>query len=94
MSQYDYFQPSDESKRKFDGGGDKPASEKQISYIMALARKKQADLVKIIGHNFYEKLVNETTGSQANKIIRNMKDMPDAKRNRHSKYWWIYIKLS
>ncbi|MBE6442104.1 MAG: hypothetical protein E7022_07200 [Desulfovibrio desulfuricans] len=80
MSFYPIPQKNDDSKSIFDGGGDKPATEKQIAYIMSLARKKKADLVQIIGHNFFEKLEHDTTGSQANKIIRTIKDMTNAKR--------------
>jgi len=63
-----------ESKDRFAGGGDKPISENQINFITSLANRigESADKISI---DYYNKTLEELQGSQANRIIRELKRM-------------------
>ena len=70
---------NDDSLARFNGGGINSITEKQMNYILILARQRKADLKNMVGQNYYD-TIQHFTGAQANKLIRELKQLPRAKK--------------
>ena len=70
---------NDDSLARFNGGGNNPITEKQMDYILILARQKKADLKNMVGENYYD-TIQDFNGEQANNLIRTLKNLPRSKR--------------
>ncbi len=61
-----------DNKSKFNGGGDKPASDKQISWIESSARKKGLSGDALAQEKF-SKYMHQLSGAEAHKLIGELK---------------------
>ncbi len=80
MSSSDYPTKNDDSLACFNGGGDKPITDKQKDYIFNLARIKKANLNDLVGDNYYN-TIQDFNGEQANLLIRTLRNLPKPKKN-------------
>jgi DNA replication protein DnaC len=69
---YQQYQAQTEDKSRFNGGGSKQASEKQLNLIEQLAQKKRCDAEYACRGEFGIGL-NQITGAQANQLIKSLK---------------------
>jgi hypothetical protein len=69
---YQKHQAQTEDKSRFNGGGSKQASEKQLGLIEQLAQKKRCDAEYACREEFGIGL-NQITGAQANQLIQSLK---------------------
>jgi DNA replication protein DnaC len=69
---YQQYQAQTEDKSRFNGGGSKQASEKQLGLIEQLAQKKRCDAEYACRGEFGVGL-NQITGAQANQLIKSLK---------------------
>ena len=65
----------EQDKAKMNGGGNKPISQKQIELINAMA-EQQGETGNSISNKVWHKNLNKLSGSQANRLINDLKEMP------------------
>ena len=71
-------QPSQNNKDRFNGGGDKPASESQMKLIRDMVAEHGIDLEQVAARQGVS-MNGNLTGSEANKLIKGLKEEKDKK---------------